>query len=106
MFEGYHGKTTGIKLYVRRVLIREEFEDLLPKYLNFIKGIVDSDSLPINVSRETLQQLKMLKVIGRKLVRKALEMIKKLAETKEEEDEEEEEEEEEKPKKEEGTKAK
>jgi heat shock protein beta len=63
---------------------------LIPKYLNFIKGIIDSDDLPINVSRESLQQLKMIKVMGKKVVRKALEMIKKLAEAKDEDEEDEE----------------
>jgi len=52
---------------------------LLPQYLNFIKGVVDSDDLPLNVSRETLQQHKVLKVMGKKIVRKALEMLRKLA---------------------------
>jgi len=88
LFENYYQKSSSLKLYVRRVLISEKFEDLIPKYLNFIKGVIDSDDLPINVSRESLQQLKMIKVMGRKIVRKALEMIKKLAEDKEDEDEE------------------
>jgi len=57
----------------------------MPKYLNFVKGVVDSDDLPLNVSREQLQQLKMIKVMSKKLVRKAIEMVRKLAE--EEEDE-------------------
>ena len=95
MFENYYSKSAGLKLYVRRVLINEEFDELMPRYLNFIKGVVDSDELPLNVSRESLQQLKMMKVISRKLVRKTLEMLKKLAESKEEDDEDEEEEEEE-----------
>jgi heat shock protein beta len=89
MFENYYQKPSGLKLYVRRVLISEKFEDLMPRYLNFVKGVIDSDDLPINVSRETLQQLRMIKVMGKKVVRKALEMIKKLAEAKDADDEEE-----------------
>lgn len=92
MFENYYSKSAALKLYVRRVLINEEFDELMPRYLNFIKGVVDSDELPLNVSRESLQQLKMMKVISRKLVRKTLEMLKKLAESKEDEEDEEEEE--------------
>lgn len=62
------------------MLINEEFEELMPRYLNFIKGIVDSDDLPLNVNRESIQQVKMLKHMSRKLVRKALDMLKKMAE--------------------------
>ena len=86
LFENYYGKSSALKLYVRRVLITEEFEDLMPRYLNFIKGVVDSDDLPLNVSREQLQQLKMLKVMSKKLIRKSIEMVKKLAEDEDEED--------------------
>jgi len=90
LFENYYGRSAALKLYVRRVLITEEFEELMPRYLNFIKGVVDSDDLPLNVSREQLQQLKMIKVMSKKLVRKALEMIKSLSEEYEEDDDEDE----------------
>lgn len=79
LFDNYYQKSSSLRLYVRKVLISDEFEDLMPRYLNFIKGLVDSDDLPLNVSRENLQQHKILKVIGKKLVRKVLEMIRKLA---------------------------
>jgi heat shock protein beta len=69
----------SMRLYVRRVFIKDEGLDLLPRYLNFIRGLIDSNDLPLNVSREMLQQSKTLKVIRKKLVRKALELFKDLA---------------------------
>jgi heat shock protein beta len=87
LFDNYYNKAAALKLYVRRVFISDEFDELLPKYLSFIKGIVDSDTLPLNVSRETLQQHTSLKTIKKKLVRKALDMIRKLAEEGQDDDE-------------------
>ncbi|ETN77129.1 Hsp90 protein [Necator americanus] len=78
LFQNYGKVVENIKLYVRRVFITDDFADMLPKYLAFIRGIVDSDDLPLNVSRENLQQHKLLKVIKKKLVRKVLDMLKKL----------------------------
>merc|ERR1711896_110741 len=79
MMDNYWTKKSEVKLFVRRVLVADKFEELLPRYLNFVRGVVDSDDLPLNVSREQLQQNKIMKVISKKLVRKVLELMKKLA---------------------------
>ncbi|KAL4424759.1 hypothetical protein ABPG77_000799, partial [Micractinium sp. CCAP 211/92] len=79
LYDNYYGKKPSVKLYVRRVFISDSFEDLLPKWLSFLVGLVDSDTMPLNVSREMLQLHEGLKVIKKKLVRKAIDMIKKLA---------------------------
>merc|ERR1712138_254031 len=98
MMDNYWSKKSEVKLYVRRVLVAEKFDELLPRYLNFVRGVVDSDDLPLNVSREQLQQNKIMKVISKKLVRKVLELMKKLAKEEDsgEDDEEEKDDEDEK----------
>merc|ERR1712070_924708 len=93
MYDNYYQKSAQLRLYVRKVLITDEFEDLVPRYLNFLRGVVDSDDLPLNVSRETLQQHKVLKVMGKKLVRKALQMLRELATANEKGDDEDDEDE-------------
>merc|ERR1712141_749166 len=86
LYDNYYTSKPALKLYVRRVLVADEMEELVPRYLNFVKGLVDSNDLPLNVNREQLQKNKVMKVINKKLTRKALDMLRKLAEAEEDDD--------------------
>jgi len=86
LYENYYTTNAKLSLYVRRVLVADEFEDFLPRYLSFVRGMVDSNDLPLNVNREQLQKNKIMKVISKKLIRKALDMMHKMADAEEPDD--------------------
>lgn len=84
-YDRYYENINNIKLYVRRVMISEDIKDLVPRYLNFVKGLLDSDDLPLNVNREMLSQNKIVSVMSKKVIRKVLDMLKGLANDEKEE---------------------
>merc|ERR1719447_2056080 len=93
LYDNYYTNPSKLSLYVRRVLVADEFEEFLPRYLSFVRGMVDSNGLPLNVNREQLQKNKIMKVISKKLIRKALDMMHRMSEAEEEEEDEDEDEE-------------
>ncbi|TYH91406.1 hypothetical protein ES332_A13G113400v1 [Gossypium tomentosum] len=80
-------KTKNIRLYVKRVFISDDFDgELFPRYLSFVKGVVDSDDLPLNVSREILQESRIVRIMRKRLVRKTFDMIQEISESENKED--------------------
>lgn len=82
MFDSYHKNQSGVRLYVRRVLIADGPKELIPKYLSFLKGVIHSDDMPLNVSRENLQQQRIMRIISNKLTKKVIDMLIDLSEDK------------------------
>ena len=75
LFDGQSKRNTDMKLYVRRVFITDQFDELIPEYMKFMRGVIETDDVPLNLSRELLQQNKTIKLIGKNIVKKALDMF-------------------------------
>jgi len=86
LYDNYYTSESELKLYVRRVLVADKWKEFLPRYLNFLKGLVDSNDLPLNVNREQLQKNKVMKVISKKVTRKALDLLRQLADAEEDDE--------------------
>ena len=78
-YNNYNTRKNEVRLYVRRVLIAEQHAELIPKYLSFVLGVIDSNDISVNVNRETLQQTKSFKVINQRVTKKILDMISEIA---------------------------
>ncbi len=75
----FSSSARSMRLYVKRVFINDKFEDLIPRWLLFLRGVVDSEDLPLNVGREILQQSRALRIIRQRLIKKSIDMIAEIA---------------------------